>query len=91
MPNWTKITSHPDTGTSFGGLVIPSFKAAVKACTFLHDSLPHVTVIGWDIAIDKFEKVQIMEWNSNYPDIKFSEAITGPCFKEFGWQDLWRQ
>ena len=86
MPNWTKTTAHPDTGTPFGGLVIPSFKAAVRACISLHDSLPHVTLVGWDTTIDKSENVQIMEWNSQHPDIKFSEASTGPCFGDFGWE-----
>ena len=91
MPNWQKITSHPDTGATFNNLVIPSFNAAVEACTSLHDRLPHVTIIGWDTAIDKLDKVQIIEWNSNHPDIKFSEASTGPCFNNFGWEQIWRE
>ncbi|MGF1487761.1 MAG: sugar-transfer associated ATP-grasp domain-containing protein [Prochloraceae cyanobacterium] len=91
LPNWQKITSHPDTGATFENLVIPSFDAAVKACTSLHDRMPHVTIIGWDTAIDKSEQVQIIEWNSNHPDIKFSEASTGPCFSKFSWDSLWQR
>ena len=37
------------------------------------------------------EKIQLMEWNGTYNDIKFSEATQGPCFADLGWERLWKE
>ena len=46
----------------------------------------HFTIIGWDIIVDDNEKIQIIEWNGEACDIKFSEATTGPCFLGLHWE-----
>lgn len=90
FPDWSICRAHPDTGFKFGGAVVPEFRQAVSFCTKLHDSIPHITIIGWDIAIGAGGDPVLMEWNADHPGIKFSEAATGPCFLGLGWERLAR-
>ncbi|MCC5023210.1 MAG: hypothetical protein J6386_10690 [Candidatus Synoicihabitans palmerolidicus] len=88
LANWHKVRSHPASGETFAGKVIPEFRAAVKTCVQLHERFPHVGVVGWDVGINDRNQIELMEWNTAHPDIKFSEATEGPCFSEFGWESL---
>lgn len=90
LPNWVSTAHHPDSETPFAGQVVPHFQECVAACVSLHKNMVFSRVIGWDVIVDKDEKVVIMEWNGGHNDIKFSEAATGPCFADLGWQNLWR-
>ena len=85
-PDWRRWERHPDTGFSFANQLIPHFDRAVQLCVSLHKKIPHVTVVGWDTAIDEGYKVKVIEWNNNHSDIKFSEATTGPCFLGLDWE-----
>ena len=91
LPNWVSTDTHPDTKQPFADQVVPSFGACVDACKSLHNKLPFTRSIGWDLIVDANEEVVMMEWNGERNDIKFSEAVTGPCFADLGWQDLWKQ
>lgn len=82
MPDWSSTLSHPDTGVSFEGLVIPAFEKACSVVEQLHNNYPFVQCIGWDVSINDKEEIEIMEWNGLHNDIKFSEAVHGPCFKD---------
>jgi hypothetical protein len=84
--DWRRWECHPDTGYSFKNARIPKFKEAIDLCVALHNKVPHFTIIGWDATIDNADQIKIMEWNSNHPDIKFSEASTGPCFMGLNWE-----
>lgn len=88
--DWRSHTTHPDTGVAFEGKRIPKFAEAVATCIDLHAALPQFAIIGWDIAIDRNERVKIIEWNADHPGIKFSEATTGPCFQGLGWEKFAR-
>ncbi|MEI7038248.1 sugar-transfer associated ATP-grasp domain-containing protein [Fulvimonas yonginensis] len=90
LHDWRRIETHPDTGFRFAGQAVPRFDEAVRLCIALHASCPHMLCLGWDLCIDRDERVRIMEWNARYNDIKFSEATTGPCFRGLGWENLWR-
>jgi hypothetical protein len=48
--------------------------------------VPHFTIIGWDIAISDNDRIELLEWNANRPEIKLSEATIGPCFLGLGWE-----
>ncbi len=87
-PDWERLSAHPDSGEAFAGAVIPAFDEARGACESLHDRLPHVTVIGWDVAIDAEGRAQVLEWNSFHPGIVFAEMATGPNFADLGWERL---
>jgi hypothetical protein len=90
FPDWSVCHVHPDTGVRFEGTAVPEFRRAVSLCTRLHNRIPHILVIGWDLAIGADGEPVLMEWNANHPDIRFSEASTGPCFLGLGWENLHR-
>ena len=80
------VPPPPDTGFIFENKQVPKFNEAVKLCEALHGGIPQLAIIGWDIAIDANERVKILEWNTGHCDIKFSEAMTGPCFRGLCWE-----
>lgn len=82
LANWKSTEFHPDTGKYFKGLIIPSFKKACLEVQELHENYPFVQCIGWDISINSDCEVEVMEWNAEHNDIKFSEAMHGPCFTD---------
>lgn len=82
MFDWSSTKSHPDTGVTFEGLIIPAFKNACIEVETLHSNYPFIQSIGWDISINDKEEVEIMEWNAEHNDIKFSEAMHGPNFAD---------
>lgn len=81
--DWRRFETHPDTGFRFDGARVPEFQHAVARCLTLHDRLPQLGLIGWDVAIDDAGAVQIMEVNTGHPDIKFTEMTTGPSLRQF--------
>jgi len=44
-----------------------------------------------DLTVDNLEQVQVIEVNGINNGIKFSEATTGPCFRNLNWENLWKQ
>lgn len=90
LPDWTRVTEHPENGLSWAGLEIPGFERIRDACLRLHDGFPHVTLIGWDVALDRDGDFYVLEWNSIHPGVVFIEANTGPHFADLGWEDLWK-
>ena len=42
---------HPDSGKRFDGFELPHFAAAMAMVKRLHEYLPHIHSIGWDVAI----------------------------------------
>jgi hypothetical protein len=91
LPDWTRITEHPETGVEWGGLRIPDFGAALEMCTRLHDGFPHATLIGWDVAMERSGDFSLMEWNTLHPGIVYSEANAGPLFTGLRWEELWKE
>jgi hypothetical protein len=86
--HWHRLEAHPDTGAAFGGTLVPEFAKAVETCVELHARVPHLTVVGWDVAIGKDGSIKVFEWNGGHCDIKFSEATVGPCFTGLNWESL---
>lgn len=88
--NWLQISKHPDTGYFFSSQQIPHYDKCVEAVKKLHSKIPFVRIIGWDLTVDSDDNVQVMEWNGNHNDMKFSEATQGPIFKGMGFENLWK-
>ena len=86
MPDWCHSIRHPDTGFEYEGSAIPSFNKAASLCIDLHSTLLNIAIIGWDVAIEEKGQVKILEWNTGHCDIKFSEAVSGPCFLGLEWE-----
>jgi len=87
-PDWIEIEFHPYSKVLFVEKVIPAFQECIRTVTKLHKKIPYARCIGWDVTVDRDEKVRIMEWNNGHNDIKFSEATQGPCFADLGWEKL---
>jgi hypothetical protein len=90
LPDWTTTDRHPDTHVSFAGKVVPQFEKCTQKVIELHEKIPYVRCIGWDIAVDENEQVQVIEFNAGHNGINISEAVHGPCFADMGWENLWR-
>jgi hypothetical protein len=90
LPNWQTIEKHPDTQIAFSKSRVPGFTKFLSTALKLHQLVPYVRSVGWDMILDKNENVKVMEWNGYSNDIKFSEATQGPCFKDLGWEKLSR-
>ena len=88
--NWKEIDVHPDTKVSFDQKKIPYFNKCVDKAIEMHSVTPFMGCLGWDLIIDNTEKVQLIEVNGINNGIKFSEATTGPCFKNLNWENLWK-
>jgi hypothetical protein len=56
---------HPDSGARFDGFKIPHFAAAMAMVKRLHEYLPHLYSIGWDVAISTDGPV-IVEGNDDW-------------------------
>jgi len=89
--SWLPHVVHPDSHVAFSGKQIPGFQRAVAMCEKLHDESPFSVLIGWDVAIDRSGAPVLMEWNEGAAGIAFSEASLGPCFKNLGWENVWRK
>lgn len=90
MPDWSATERHPTSGLAFSGFMIPNFGDAAHVVRDLHARVPFVGCVGWDVAIGDEGQVQVLEVNAEHNDIKFSEATTGPCFKDLQWEHLWK-
>ncbi|WP_225034854.1 sugar-transfer associated ATP-grasp domain-containing protein [Winogradskyella sp. SM1960] len=89
--NWTEIDKHPDSKVSFHQKTIPYFNKCLEKAIEMHKTIPFMGCLGWDLAVDHLDKIQLIEVNGINNGIKFSEATTGPCFKDLGWNNLWKQ
>ncbi|NML30360.1 sugar-transfer associated ATP-grasp domain-containing protein [Paraburkholderia antibiotica] len=88
MNDWGATEAHPDSGVRFAGMKIPQFDQCVETVLRLHRKIPFARCVGWDVTVDANEEVQVMEWNGEHNDVKFSEATQGPCFSDLNWERL---
>ncbi|MFL9988093.1 sugar-transfer associated ATP-grasp domain-containing protein [Paraburkholderia sediminicola] len=88
MNDWGATEEHPDSGVRFSGVKIPAFAQCIAMVLDLHRKIPFARCIGWDVTVDADENVQVMEWNGEHNDVKFSEATQGPCFSDLKWERL---
>lgn len=88
LSDWSRVDRHPGSTNRFERVGVPAMERVVQRCVSMHEGVPHVGVIGWDVMVDADENVWIIEWNAKHNDIKFSEATSGPCFAGLGWERL---
>jgi len=60
-----EIRSHPDSGVVFDGLQLPYFHKAADLAIRIHEDLPRVHSVGWDMAVAP-EGPVVIEGNSNW-------------------------
>ena len=90
-PTYRRHATHPETGAAFAGQRIPSFRDLVATCLELHERLPQLAVIGWDVILDAAGAVRLMEVNTGHPDVKFIEMSSGPSLRAFRVENYARQ
>lgn len=88
LSDWGATEEHPDSKVKFAGVRIPAFDECVRTVLELHRRIPFARCVGWDVTVDLHENVQVMEWNGEHNDVKFSEATQGPCFSDLKWELL---
>jgi hypothetical protein len=86
--DWTTTELHPDSKITFANKKIPFFEQCLSEVTRMHNRIPYVRSIGWDVIVDETNNFQLIEWNAGHNDIKFTEATQGPCFKDLHWEKL---
>jgi hypothetical protein len=59
------FTRHPDTGVEFAGFRIPDYHAAVELVRRVHDDLPGLHSVGWDVAFTAAGPL-VLEGNSDW-------------------------
>lgn len=91
LADLSPVDRHPDTNARFSGLEVPEFSKCVATVLELHGKFPYARCVGWDITVDRDNDVKVMEWNGRHNDIKFGEAMQGPCFSDLGWENLRQQ
>lgn len=67
--------SHPDSGVTFKGMLVPCFKEA-KQLAYEAASLLPQAMVGWDIAVSS-QGVVLMEGNAVYYDMQVSDIAYG--------------
>ena len=90
QPDNRQVAKHPDTNIAFEGGSYPFYAKCVATVTELHERVPFVSCIGWDVCVDSNNEPQIFEWNGQHNAVGFGEAMQGPCFRDLGWEKLWR-
>jgi hypothetical protein len=74
---------HPDHGYAFDGLFIPSFSAAQQTCISLHQKIPELDLISWDVAIAHDGTPVVLEFNIRRQDVNTSQVCSGPVLKPY--------
>ncbi len=75
--NESPFVEETDDGIRFGGFAVPSFDKVIGTATTLAAKMPHLHLIGWDLAVDEEGDVVLIELNS---EIGQNQATCGPTF-----------
>lgn len=78
-----RVTAHPSQGVAFDSFVIPSFAAAQQTCIGLHQSIPDLDLLSWDIAIDDQGMPVVIEFNIGRQDISIAQVCNGPVLNPY--------
>ncbi|MBV7268149.1 sugar-transfer associated ATP-grasp domain-containing protein [Winogradskyella luteola] len=85
---WKLLKQLPGNDFAFGGKELPSFNDCLAEVKRAHSQIPFVRCTGWDIILDKYNKVKIIEVNGGHNGITLNETTSGPNFKDLGWENL---
>ncbi|SDH57842.1 sugar-transfer associated ATP-grasp domain-containing protein [Winogradskyella thalassocola] len=85
----SESTKHlPDNEILFAGKTLPAFDNCLAEVKKLHRRVPFIRCIGWDIIVDKNDKVKLIELNGGHNGITFNEMVQGPCFRGLNWENF---
>lgn len=81
--NLKRSDVHPEYGYAFGGIVLPSYPEAQLTCIRLHESIPDLDLISWDVAIGGDGEPVVIEFNIGRQDISVSQVCNGPVLNPY--------
>jgi hypothetical protein len=81
--NLQRYAAHPDHGYAFDSFVIPSVSAAQQTCIGLHQRIPDLDLLSWDVAIDHYGLPVVLEFNIRRQDINMTQVCNGPVLKPY--------
>lgn len=71
------MVEENENGLRFDSVVIPGFEKIRETALKLAYGLPHLRLIGWDLALDETGEIVLIEFNSQ---ISQNQATCGPTF-----------
>lgn len=75
--------THPDSGVKFKGYVVPELKMALEGVKSVHQRIPQVGMISWDVVVNDCNEVVIIEMNVQSQSVWLSQMAHGVgAFKE---------
>lgn len=81
--NFRRSTNHPDHGYAYNSIVIPSFATVRQTCIQLHESIPDLDLLSWDVAIDHRGEPVVIEFNIKRQDIGHVQVCNGAVFNPY--------
>lgn len=71
---------NTDNGCKLESFKIPKYNEVISVVEKMHKLMPNFKIISWDIAIDKKDRVTLIEMNLQYQEINFHQLNNGPLF-----------
>lgn len=75
--------AHPDSGVVFAGYEIPGFSKLTEVAHRLHERIPYLGLISWDLSLDRDGTPVLIEMNTTRQSAWFCQMVNGePLFGE---------
>ena len=72
-----KVAMHPDSGISFEGYKIPMVPEMQEIAIKLHERIPQLGMVSWDLTIDNQKRVTLIEVNTRDQAVWFPQMVNG--------------
>jgi hypothetical protein len=76
---WEKVFKSP-TGIIFEGIHIKNFEKIKNTVLYFHKLIPFASMIAWDISVDNYDRVIVIEINLDSVDSVPEQFFNGPLF-----------
>ncbi len=70
------------------GLRVPNIKAIREKVTELHQRIPYIHIVGWDMVVSEDGEPAMIEVNTGAPEIYFHQIAAGPIFEPELFRDI---
>jgi hypothetical protein len=83
IKTFERFARHPDDPeVAFAGRAVPAFATVRDFCIDVHERVPDVDMVSWDIAVDPQARPVLIEFNMGDQEINFHQLANGPLFGE---------
>lgn len=72
---------HSSEGVLFSEIKFPYFEKVLNTVKKLHCQVPHFKLVSWDLTVDEFEDVILIEFNVKGQGINSHQLNNGPVFE----------